>query len=251
MLRARDGGAETGDPGAGAEVDDGSRRVRIDRAAEQHRLQPGAVAGPRLHASTRPPRKPSTVKRDVSFDVVLMSWFAVLGFGLTSSAPMPASSRSLRAVAISSSATSTRRGRMPSEPSITLIFWSTTRALMPASRNSASTNEISTMLLVRRISSMPRRVSATVPATLRAPPESAQSRRVSPLPPSLVPPLPHLYGRSAGRIAKGAGFLGVVVPLEESKRKAGASIQPLVKLTRRAMERVNELILQRAGSEVG
>jgi octaprenyl-diphosphate synthase len=45
--------------------------------------------------------------------------------------------------------------------------------------------------------------------------------------------------------------LGVVVPIEESKRKAGASIQPLVKLTEPAMGRVNALILQRAGSEVG
>jgi octaprenyl-diphosphate synthase len=45
--------------------------------------------------------------------------------------------------------------------------------------------------------------------------------------------------------------LGVVVQIEESKRKAGASIQPLVKLTEPAMARVNALILQRAGSEVG
>jgi octaprenyl-diphosphate synthase len=44
--------------------------------------------------------------------------------------------------------------------------------------------------------------------------------------------------------------LGVVVPLEESKKKAGASIEPLVRLTRPDMERVNELILARAGSEV-
>jgi octaprenyl-diphosphate synthase len=44
--------------------------------------------------------------------------------------------------------------------------------------------------------------------------------------------------------------LGVVVPLEEGKRKAGASIEPLVRLTRTAMERVNEIILTRAGSDV-
>jgi octaprenyl-diphosphate synthase len=44
--------------------------------------------------------------------------------------------------------------------------------------------------------------------------------------------------------------LGVVVPLDESKRKAGASIEPLVRLTRAAMERVNETILARAGSDV-
>jgi len=44
--------------------------------------------------------------------------------------------------------------------------------------------------------------------------------------------------------------LGVVVPLEESKRFATASIEPLVRLTREPMERVNELILARAGSNV-
>jgi octaprenyl-diphosphate synthase len=45
--------------------------------------------------------------------------------------------------------------------------------------------------------------------------------------------------------------VGVVVPLEESKRKGAASIAPLVEATREAMERVNELILDRAGSDVG
>jgi octaprenyl-diphosphate synthase len=44
--------------------------------------------------------------------------------------------------------------------------------------------------------------------------------------------------------------LGVVVPLEESKRFAAASIEPLVRLTREPMERVNEIILARAGSNV-
>ena len=44
--------------------------------------------------------------------------------------------------------------------------------------------------------------------------------------------------------------MGVVVPLEEGKRKAGASIAPLVRLTADAMKRVNEIILERAGSDV-
>jgi octaprenyl-diphosphate synthase len=44
--------------------------------------------------------------------------------------------------------------------------------------------------------------------------------------------------------------LGVVVPLDESKRFAAASIEPLVRLTREPMERVNEIILARAGSNV-
>jgi octaprenyl-diphosphate synthase len=44
--------------------------------------------------------------------------------------------------------------------------------------------------------------------------------------------------------------LGVVVPLEDGKRKAVASIEPLVKLTREPMEAVNKIILDRAGSNV-
>ena len=44
--------------------------------------------------------------------------------------------------------------------------------------------------------------------------------------------------------------MGVVIPLEESKRLAGASIEPLVRLTREPLERVNEIILARAGSNV-
>ncbi len=44
--------------------------------------------------------------------------------------------------------------------------------------------------------------------------------------------------------------MGVVVPLEENKRAAAASIEPLVRLTRDAMERVNEIVLARAGSNV-
>src|SRR5262245_51199486 len=47
------------------------------------------------------------------------------------------------------------------------------------------------------------------------------------------------------------GRVGVVVSLDESKRKGAASIAPLVEATRGAMERVNELILDRAGSDVG
>jgi octaprenyl-diphosphate synthase len=44
--------------------------------------------------------------------------------------------------------------------------------------------------------------------------------------------------------------VGVVVPLEESKKKSGASIEPLVRLTRDDMGGVNKLILSRAGSDV-
>jgi len=43
--------------------------------------------------------------------------------------------------------------------------------------------------------------------------------------------------------------LGVVIPLEENKNKL-ASIKPLVDLTKADMERVNQLILSKAGSDV-
>jgi octaprenyl-diphosphate synthase len=43
--------------------------------------------------------------------------------------------------------------------------------------------------------------------------------------------------------------LGVVIPLEENKNKQ-ASIKPLVDLTKADMERVNQLILSKAGSDV-
>jgi octaprenyl-diphosphate synthase len=44
--------------------------------------------------------------------------------------------------------------------------------------------------------------------------------------------------------------LGVVLALDEGKKRPAASIEPLVKLTRPDMEKVNELILARAGSDV-
>jgi octaprenyl-diphosphate synthase len=47
----------------------------------------------------------------------------------------------------------------------------------------------------------------------------------------------------------GVSALGVVVPLDENKNKQ-ASIKPLVDLTRGDMERVNQLILAKAGSDV-
>ncbi len=43
--------------------------------------------------------------------------------------------------------------------------------------------------------------------------------------------------------------MGVVIPLEENKNKQ-ASIKPLVDLTKSGMERVNQLILSKAGSDV-
>jgi len=44
--------------------------------------------------------------------------------------------------------------------------------------------------------------------------------------------------------------VGVVVQIEEGKRKPGASIEPLARLARSGMDRVNKLILDRAGSDV-
>ncbi|HZP20473.1 MAG TPA: polyprenyl synthetase family protein [Bauldia sp.] len=44
--------------------------------------------------------------------------------------------------------------------------------------------------------------------------------------------------------------MGVVLQIEEAKRRNSASIEPLVRLTAPGMERVNALILSRAGSDV-
>jgi octaprenyl-diphosphate synthase len=45
--------------------------------------------------------------------------------------------------------------------------------------------------------------------------------------------------------------VGIIVPLQDGRKEPGASIEPLVGLTAEAMARVNELILDRAGSDVG
>jgi len=54
---------------------------------------------------------------------------------------------------------------------------------------------------------------------------------------------------SFAKIEQESGSLGVVIPLEESKNKS-ASVKPLVDLTKADMERVNHLILSKAGSDV-
>ena len=45
--------------------------------------------------------------------------------------------------------------------------------------------------------------------------------------------------------------MGVIIPLSDGKGESRASIEPLVRLTAEPMSRVNELILDRAGSDVG
>jgi octaprenyl-diphosphate synthase len=45
--------------------------------------------------------------------------------------------------------------------------------------------------------------------------------------------------------------VGIIVPLQDSGKEKAASIEPLVRLTASAMAHVNELILDRAGSDVG
>jgi octaprenyl-diphosphate synthase len=53
----------------------------------------------------------------------------------------------------------------------------------------------------------------------------------------------------SGDKTAGVLSLGVVIPLEENKNKQ-ASVKPLVDLTRNGMNRVNQLILSKAGSDV-
>lgn len=62
-------------------------------------------------------------------------------------------------------------------------------------------------------------------------------------------PLAPLLSIVGPNIEQESGPLGVVIPLEESKNKL-ASVKPLVDLTRPDMERVNQLILSKAGSDV-
>jgi len=45
--------------------------------------------------------------------------------------------------------------------------------------------------------------------------------------------------------------VGIIVPLQDGRKGPGASIEPLARLTAGAMAHVNELILDRAGSDVG
>ncbi len=45
--------------------------------------------------------------------------------------------------------------------------------------------------------------------------------------------------------------MGIIVPLQDGRKGPGASIEPLVGLTAEAMAHVNDLILDRAGSDVG
>ena len=66
-----------------------------------------------------------------------------------SSWPRPASSSNCRASSTQRSSTSIRRGRMPSEPSSTLMFWSSTRWGILAPVSNASTAETSTGSLAR------------------------------------------------------------------------------------------------------
>jgi octaprenyl-diphosphate synthase len=54
---------------------------------------------------------------------------------------------------------------------------------------------------------------------------------------------------SGAKFEQEANSLGVVIPLEEGKNKQ-ASVKPLVDLTKADMDRVNQLILSKAGSDV-
>lgn len=64
----------------------------------------------------------------------------------------------------------------------------------------------------------------------------------------LAAPAHPFYGQNL-KTQQEQAALGVVIPLEENKNKH-ASVKPLVDLTRTGMERVNQLILSKAGSDV-
>ena len=117
----------------------------IERGGEEHGLEAGAVmAGGGLHGLD------PAAEEGVDGDVPALgrtrraaSRASALPFGVRVRRRCRHRSAAAGASSTGRSATSTRRGRMPSEPSMTLMFWSATRCSMPASRSSASTKEIS------------------------------------------------------------------------------------------------------------
>src|SRR5690606_1304126 len=140
-----------------------------------------------------------------------------------------------------SASTRMRRGRMPIEPSITLMFWSATMKAIPASRISASMKEMMTGSLVRTSSIMEPTLSVPRPVVNLAIPRQFASCRLS------GARLEFWRGKGAGAHIGRSIAVGVVVNLGDGKREA-PSIKQLIDLTATDMARVNELILARAGS---
>ena len=153
---------------------------------------------------TSPPRKASTVRSCLGG--------AAAAAVTRARAPSPASIRMRRALSCWSRATSMRRGRMPSEPSMMLMFWSTMACSMPASFRSASAKEMSTGSLLRRSSIMPQ------PSGSRAVRRSGVRAN--------APRLCHRVALSAAAAAPyccrqtGSFAVGVVLSFEESPGRA-------------------------------
>ena len=107
---------EAGRADAGAEIDGviaGARRGSPPPAGWRHGRRDGRGAAGA--AASRPPRTASSLVSALSRPSRRSSW------------PRPASAAVVARASDSSSPTSMRRGRMPSEPSSTLMFWSSTR----------------------------------------------------------------------------------------------------------------------------
>ena len=125
---AADGDSHAGNARPGAEVEEATGEARSDCGGEQHRLHSSTVVtGSGLHG-----QHPPAEKRVLGCDGRCsgLGHVATILLG-RSSAPMPAFSSRVRASSRRSSGTSTRRARIPSDPSMTLMFWSTTSEFDP------------------------------------------------------------------------------------------------------------------------
>ena len=149
--------------------------------------------------------------------------------------PSPASKRMRRALSCWWRATSMRRGRMPSEPSMMLMFWSTMACSMPASFRSASAKEMSTGSLLRRSSIMgPTLAVLARPAKWR--PRSGRACAIV----SLSAARAALYA-----LAKRSSVVGVVLSFEETPCRARVDLAAGRGDRRRAWSAVNRLIVER------
>ena len=152
------GEAEGGHPGAAAELEDALAPAGGNEGGEKHRIGGGAVAGPGL------PDADAAVQEGVVGEVRGCE---------AHSATRPSTSLSLsteRARKKSRSATMTRRGRMPMEPSRTLMWTSRTKQSISSPRSNAVLKAMTVGSLVRRSSRMARRLeTATAEVESHAP----------------------------------------------------------------------------------
>ena len=150
------GEAEAGGAGAAAEVEDPLARTRLDEGGQQHRIGGGAVARQRL------PEPEAAAEEGVAAELLGREPHRSATSGTS------LSFRTARARKKSRSATMTRRGKRPIEPSRTLMWTSRTKQSIPSPRSNADEKATTVGSLVRRSSRMARNLK-TVPAEVESP----------------------------------------------------------------------------------